>query len=88
MVMGKALHQMSAFAERVATGNGEAVACAISDEADPPRHGTVGAGPGLLAQVLARENMQRAWKRVKANKGAIASLKSLSSASFNDSLLS
>lgn len=27
-------------------------------------------GQGLLTQVLARENMQRAWKRVKANKGA------------------
>lgn len=29
----------------------------------------MGAGQGLLMQVLARENMQRAWKRVKANKG-------------------
>jgi len=42
----------------------------VSDEARPTRHDKVGAGPGLLAQVLARENMQRAWKRVKANKGA------------------
>ena len=24
----------------------------------------------MLAQALARENMQRAWKRVKTNKGA------------------
>ena len=24
----------------------------------------------LLTQAIARENMQRAWKRVKANKGA------------------
>jgi len=30
----------------------------------------VNAGQGLLEQVLARENMQRALKRVKANKGA------------------
>jgi RNA-directed DNA polymerase len=27
-------------------------------------------GPGLLTAVLARENLQRAWKRVRANKGA------------------
>ncbi|SFB35724.1 group II intron reverse transcriptase/maturase [Collimonas sp. OK607] len=70
MSMGKALHQMSASAERVAACDGEAVVQAASDEARPTRHGTVDAGPGLLAQVLARENMQRAWKRVKANKGA------------------
>ena len=70
MSMGNALHQMSASAERCATGDGEAIVEARSDEARPTRHGTVGAGPNLLAQVLARENMQRAWKRVKANKGA------------------
>ena len=70
MSMGKALHQMSASAERCAAGDGEAIVGARSDEARPTRHGTVGAGPNLLAQVLARENMQRAWKRVKANKGA------------------
>jgi len=28
-------------------------------------------GRDLLAQALARENMQRAWKRVKANRGAV-----------------
>ena len=70
MSMGKALHQMSASAERCAAGDGEAIVEARSDEARPTRHGTVGAGPNLLGQVLARENMQRAWKRVKANKGA------------------
>ncbi|MEC5164161.1 hypothetical protein ACFDR9_005221 [Janthinobacterium sp. CG_23.3] len=70
MSMRKALHQMSASAERCVAGGGEAVVQARSDEAGPTRHGTVSAGLGLLAQVLARENMQRAWKRVKANKGA------------------
>jgi RNA-directed DNA polymerase len=70
MSMGKALHQMSAFAERVTVGGGEAASGVVSDEARPTRHDTVNAGPGLLAQVLARENMQRAWKRVKTNKGA------------------
>jgi group II intron reverse transcriptase/maturase len=42
----------------------------VSDEARRPRHDTGNTGPGLLMAVLARENLQRAWKRVKANKGA------------------
>src|SRR6185437_3654304 len=40
------------------------------DEAGRPRHDTGGTGPGLLVAALARENLQRAWQRVKANKGA------------------
>ena len=32
--------------------------------------GVKSTGPGLLKAVLARENMQQAWKRVRANKGA------------------
>ena len=43
---------------------------ATSDETGLPRQEPEGAGRDLLAQALARENMQRAWKRVKANKGA------------------
>jgi RNA-directed DNA polymerase len=70
MSMGKALHQMPARAGRITVGDGEAVSGVLSDEARLTRPGTVSAGQGLLAQVLARENMQRAWKRVKANKGA------------------
>jgi len=70
MSMGKALHQMPASAGRVTVGGGEAAPGMTSDEARPTRHDMVNTGQGLLAQVLARENMQRAWKRVKANKGA------------------
>lgn len=70
MSMGKAMHQMSAQAGRITVGDGETVSGVLSDEARPTRHDTVSAGQGLLTQVLARENMQRAWKRVKANKGA------------------
>ncbi|MDY7574080.1 group II intron reverse transcriptase/maturase [Actimicrobium sp. CCI2.3] len=70
MSMRKALHQMPARAGRITVRDGEAVSGVLSDEARPTRPGTVSAGQGLLAQVLARENMQRAWKRVKANKGA------------------
>lgn len=42
----------------------------ISDEATCPRQRHRDAGPDLLKQVLARDNLQRAWKRVKANRGA------------------
>lgn len=70
MSIGKAMHQMSASVERTTVRGGEAALDVVSDEARPTRQGTVDAGPGLLVQVLARENMQRAWKRVKANKGA------------------
>jgi RNA-directed DNA polymerase len=70
MSMDGVLHQMPASAGRVAVRRGEASSKASSDEARSPRHETISAGQGLLARVLARENMQRAWKRVKANKGA------------------
>jgi RNA-directed DNA polymerase len=42
----------------------------VSDEALRPRHEPEDTGPGLLQAVLGRENMQRAWKRVRSNKGA------------------
>ena len=63
-------HQMSALVERVAVRRGEASSKALSDETPDTRHATADAGQALLEQVLARENMRRAWKRVKANKGA------------------
>jgi RNA-directed DNA polymerase len=62
----------------VGVARGEARRDPISDEASgPPREhpGTgsakqpVGTG-GLLEAALARQNLQQAWKRVKANKGA------------------
>ena len=68
--MNRVLHQMPARAGRVAVGRGEASLDAASDETRLPRQEPEDAGQGLLAQVLARDNMQRAWKRVKANKGA------------------
>ncbi len=68
--MSRVLHQMPAPAGRVAVRRGEPSSKAVSDEARPPRQDPEGAGRDLLTQALARENMQRAWKRVKANKGA------------------
>ena len=68
--MDRALHQMPVPAGRIVAGRGEASSEAISDEARSPRYEPEGAGRDLLAQALAKGNMQRAWKRVKANKGA------------------
>jgi group II intron reverse transcriptase/maturase len=68
--MNRVQHQMPASAGRVAGRRGEASSKAASDETRSTRQDPEGAGRGLLAQALARENMQRAWKRVKANKGA------------------
>ncbi len=41
-----------------------------SDEAGGPRHETENTGSALLQAALTRENLQRAFKRVRANKGA------------------
>jgi len=68
--MNRVLHQMPARAGQVAGRRGEASSKASSDETRSTRQEPEDAGRGLLAQALARENMQRAWKRVKANKGA------------------
>jgi RNA-directed DNA polymerase len=63
---------------RVGVAHGEAVRDLISDEACDPltEHPDTGSAKsmagtgGLLEMALTRENMQAAWKRVKANKGA------------------
>ncbi|MEC5321070.1 group II intron reverse transcriptase/maturase [Brenneria populi subsp. brevivirga] len=76
--MSKAMRQMPGHPGRVGVAHGEAVRDPISDEAGgPPREppGTGSAMPkagigGLLEAALSRENLQAAWKRVKANKGA------------------
>ena len=49
--------------------SGEAMIRSVSDEALRPRGETDSTGQGLLYRALARGNLQRAWKRVKANKG-------------------
>ncbi|MFT7775674.1 group II intron reverse transcriptase/maturase [Roseateles sp.] len=78
MGMPKAMRQMPAASGRVGVAHGEAGRDPASDEACGPSHEhqgtgsakqTVGAGT-LLEAALTRENLQAAWKRVKANKGA------------------
>ncbi len=70
MAMREAPRQKLAQARRPGVGEGEALPDLDSDEAYRPRHDTGNTGSGLLLAVLARENLQRAWKRVRANKGA------------------
>ena len=78
MGMSKAMRQMPGQPGRAGEAHGEAGREAASDEASgPPREhpGTGSAKPKvgsgtLLEAALTRENLQAAWKRVKANKGA------------------
>ena len=70
MTMAGVRHQMRASAGRVAERRGEATSKGISDETSVPCHGLESAGRDLLSQVLAKQNMESAWKRVKANRGA------------------
>ncbi len=75
MALGEAMHQKSGKPQggsgRTGARRGEAALEAVSDEATLARHAQTDCGADdLLGQALARENMARAWKRVKANKGS------------------
>lgn len=70
MSMQKAQRQMPAQAGREAKEQGEALSDAFSDEAICPRHATGDTGSVLLQAALTTENLRRAFKRVRANKGA------------------
>ena len=75
MWLGEARHQKPAKPEggpgRTVAARGEAASEAVSDEATLARLAQTDCGAiDLLEQALARENMTRAWKRVKANKGS------------------
>lgn len=76
--MLKAMRQMPGQPGRASVAGGEAAGDLASDEAcgpslEHPRTGSAkqlaGTG-GLLEAALTRQNLQAAWKRVKANKGA------------------
>jgi RNA-directed DNA polymerase len=69
MSMWRALRQMPAHAGRPGVGRGESACGSGSDEARRPRHGSESTGSSLLLAALTRENLQRALKRVRANKG-------------------
>ena len=62
--------QKSANAERAGVAHGEAGRDPVRDETGNPRRDTESTGSVLLQAALTRGNLQQAWKRVKANKGA------------------
>ena len=76
--MSKAMRQMPGQPGRMGVARGEAAGEPISDEACGPPREHRGTGPArpkagagtLLEAALTRENLQVAWQRVKANKGA------------------
>ena len=74
--MPKTMRQMPEQTGRASVARGEAACDLVSDEACGPlleHQGTGLARPkagSLLDAALTRENLQAAWKRVKANKGA------------------
>jgi len=69
--LGVARHQKPGQPGRAGAGDGEAGPEAASDEATLARQAPTGWGADdLLGQALARENVGRAWKRVKTNKGS------------------
>ncbi|HEX9119476.1 MAG TPA: group II intron reverse transcriptase/maturase [Terriglobales bacterium] len=70
MPMLNAQRQKSATAERSGEASGEAGREPVSGEASSPRHDTESTGSALLVAALTRENLQQAFKRVRANKGA------------------
>jgi RNA-directed DNA polymerase len=70
MSMLNAMRQKSAPVEGVGVAHGEAGRDPASDEANDPRDDTESTGTALLMAVLTRENLRRAFKRVRANKGA------------------
>jgi RNA-directed DNA polymerase len=76
--MSKAMRQMLEQSRRAGVARGEAACEPASDEACGPlfEHPSTGSATqtagtgGLLEAALTRQNLQTAWKRVKANKGA------------------
>jgi retron-type reverse transcriptase len=69
MLMLNVTRQKPARAGRTEAEYGESERSSISDETSNPRHETESTGSALLQAALTRENLQRAFKRVRANKG-------------------
>ena len=86
MSLGRAVHQKPGEPGRIAGGRGEAAPEAVRDEARTARHETGSPGrDDLLAQALAKANLEAAWKRVKSNRGS-AGVDGLSIAETADAL--
>ncbi|NEJ23099.1 group II intron reverse transcriptase/maturase [Rhizobium leguminosarum] len=68
--MSKAMRQMPEVSGRSERQAGEARPSSGLDEAAPPPRIGNDTGAGLLEAALRRENLLKAWKQVRANKGA------------------
>ena len=68
--MQDGVRQMPGQPGRMGAARSEAAQILISDEPECPRHTTKNTGSALLQAALTRENLQKAFKRVRANKGA------------------
>ena len=70
--MSRVMRQTCTRVQRAVGGRGEAASELVSDETRGPRHQAKNTDmrSALLRQALSRENLQRAFKRVRANKGA------------------
>ena len=68
--MGKAMRQMPEMTGRSELAAGESRQGSGLDEAKPPPRTPNDTGAGLLSAVLSRENLLRALKQVRSNKGA------------------
>ncbi|WP_368046105.1 group II intron reverse transcriptase/maturase [Rhizobium sp. CBN3] len=68
--MSKAMRQMPRMSGRLERQAGEARPGSDLDEAEPPPRMGNDTGAGLLEAALRRENLLKAWKQVRANKGA------------------
>ena len=67
------MHQKSQQREPTAKVRGEAAGRAMGDEAKRVCSEPTNSGEALLEAALTRENMLKAWQRVKANKGSAGS---------------
>lgn len=72
-MIGEAMHQKSKRLEPTVKARGEPVRRAAGDEAKRVRPEPTNSGTALLDAALTRENMLKAWQRVKANKGSAGS---------------
>lgn len=68
--MQDGVRQMPGQPGRMGAARSEAVQIPVSDEPACPRHITKNTGSALLQAALTRENLQKAFKRVRANQGA------------------
>jgi RNA-directed DNA polymerase len=69
MSMSKARRQMPGNPGRAGTASGEAEREPATTKPKGPRHDTETRGHAACWAALTRENLQRAWKKVRANKG-------------------